>query len=55
MEKMLRNERKKMKEDVAIEVSDVSMHFNMASERVESLKEYFVKAVKRELFLHEFF
>ncbi len=43
-----------MKEDVAIEVSDVSMHFNMASERVESLKEYFVKAVKRELFFNDF-
>ena len=38
----------------AIEVRNVSMHFNMASERIETLKEYFVKALKRELFYDDF-
>ncbi len=43
-----------MKDNNAIEVNNVSMHFNMASERVETLKEYFVKALKRELFYDDF-
>lgn len=43
-----------MKEENAIVVKDVSMHFNMASERVETLKEYFMKFLKHELFFHDF-
>ncbi|MBE6739177.1 MAG: ABC transporter ATP-binding protein [Ruminococcaceae bacterium] len=30
------------------------MHFNMASERLESLKEYFIKLLKRQLFFKDF-
>ena len=41
-------------EDYAIEVNDVSMIFNMASERLDNLKEYFIKLVKHELFFEEF-
>lgn len=38
----------------AIEVNDVSMIFNMASEQLNSLKEYFIKLAKHELFFKEF-
>lgn len=41
-------------EDIAIDVKDVSMVFNMASEQLNSLKEYFIKLVRRELFFKEF-
>ena len=37
-----------------IEVDHVDMVFNMASEQLNSLKEYFIKLVKRELFFREF-
>lgn len=40
--------------EYAIKVSDVSMTFNMAGEQLNSLKEYFLKLVKRELFFKEF-
>ena len=38
----------------AVEIRDVEMHFNMSSERLESLKEYFIKLVKRELHFKDF-
>lgn len=41
-------------EDYAIEVNDVTMVFNMASEQLNSLKEYFIKIAKHELFFEEF-
>ena len=37
-----------------IEIDDVSMIFNIASEQLNSLKEYFIKIAKRELFFKEF-
>lgn len=37
-----------------VEVDNVSMVFNIASERLDSLKEYFLKLVKRELMFKEF-
>ncbi len=40
--------------DYAVKVSDVSMVFNMAGEQLNSLKEYFLKLVKRELYFKEF-
>lgn len=40
--------------DVAIAVDHVSMVFNMASERIQNLKEYFIKIVKHELMFKEF-
>lgn len=43
-----------MSNDVAIKVDHVSMHFNMASEKIESIKEYVIKALKHELFFKDF-
>ena len=40
--------------DYAIEVDHVSMVFNMASEQLNSLKEYFIKLMKHQLFFEEF-
>lgn len=37
-----------------IEVNDVSMRFNLAKERTDSLKEYAVKLLKGQLFFDEF-
>ena len=39
---------------VVVDVNDVSMVFNMASEQLNSLKEYFIKLVRHELFFKEF-
>ncbi len=41
-------------EEYAIEVEDVSMIFNIASEVLTNLKEYFIKVMKHELFFKEF-
>lgn len=38
----------------AIQLEHVSMRFNMSKERVDSIKEYAIKAIKRELFFEEF-
>ena len=37
-----------------ITVDHVSMHFNMSSERLDSLKEYVIKLCKRQLFFEKF-
>ena len=37
-----------------IEVNDVTMKFNMSSEKIDSIKEYFVKLMKHQLFFEEF-
>ena len=37
-----------------IDVKNVSMRFNMSKERVDSMKEYFIKMVKRQLIFEEF-
>ena len=39
--------------EYAIEVNDVTMIFNMASESLTNLKEYFIKLIRRELFFKE--
>ena len=38
-----------------IEVRDVSMRFNMAKERVDNLKEFFIKKAKGTLKFEEFY
>ncbi|MDD3252719.1 MAG: ABC transporter ATP-binding protein [Lachnospiraceae bacterium] len=43
-----------MSEDYAIEVNDVTIRFNMASEKIDNLKEYVIKLVKKELIFQEF-
>lgn len=40
--------------DFMIRVTDATVRFNMASEKVDNLKEYFIKLVKRELMFQEF-
>ena len=36
-------------EDYAIEIDHVTIRFNMASEKVDNLKEYIIKLIKKEL------
>lgn len=43
-----------MDEKNAIEISNVSMTFNMSSEKVDSIKEYFIRLAKKNLFYKEF-
>lgn len=40
--------------EYSIEVNDVSMIFNIASEQLNNLKEYFIKIMRHELFFKEF-
>lgn len=42
------------KNKIAIDVEHVTIRFNLASERIDNLKEYFVKLIKRELMFKEF-
>lgn len=42
-------------ENIAVTVESVSMRFNMAAEKVDSLKEAFIKVMKRELKFKEFY
>lgn len=41
-------------EEYAVQVLDATVRFNMASERIDNLKEYFVKLVQRKLMFQEF-
>lgn len=43
-----------MDDRYAVSVEHVVVRFNMASERIDNLKEYFVKLLKRELMFKEF-
>ena len=40
--------------DIKISVKDVSVRFNLASEKVDNIKEYVIKLVKRQLLFQEF-
>ena len=44
-----------MSNDVCIRVENASVRFNMASEKVDNLKEYAVKLLKHELMFKEFY
>ena len=46
---------KPQKPEVCIRIKNASMRFNIAGEKVDNLKEFFVKFVKRELRFKEFF
>lgn len=41
-------------EDLALRVDHVSMKFNLSSEKIDSLKEYVLKSIKREISYDEF-
>ena len=43
-----------MNNENAVELRDVEMHFNMSKEKLESLKEYFLKLAKRQLMFEDF-
>ena len=40
--------------DNIIEIKDLTIRFNLASEKVDNIKEYFIKLIKRELMFQEF-
>ena len=42
------------KEQIALSVKDVSMKFNLSSEKVDNIKEYVIKMLKKELMYQEF-
>ena len=39
---------------VVIDVDNVTVRFNLATQKIDNLKEYFVKLIKRELMFQEF-
>lgn len=41
-------------EDYIIEVNDLTVRFNLASEKVDNIKEYFIKLIRHELMFQEF-
>lgn len=43
-----------MEENIVINVSGVSVRFNMAAQQVDNLKEYVIRLVKKELMFREF-
>ena len=44
-----------MRDDIAVKVENVSMLFNMPRERVDNLKEFFVKILKKQLKYEKFY
>lgn len=43
-----------MENNVIIKVENVSMKFNLATEKYDNIKEYFIKAMKRQVLYNEF-
>lgn len=43
------------RQPVALKVEHVSMKFNLSSEKVDNIKEYLIKMIKKELMFQEFF
>lgn len=43
-----------MDQKIMIDVNDVTIRFNLANQKVDNLKEYFIKLVKKELMFQEF-
>ena len=43
-----------MNEKIQIDVEHVTIRFNLATEKVDNIKEYFIKLVKRQLLFQEF-
>lgn len=43
-----------MDDKIMVDVKDVTIRFNLANQKVDNLKEYFIKLVKRELMFQEF-
>lgn len=45
---------KELPENIAIEVKDVSVKFDLASEKIDNLKEFMIKFLKRKIKMNEF-
>jgi len=43
-----------IKHDIVIDINHVTVRFNLANQKVDNLKEYFIKLLKRELMFQEF-
>ena len=43
-----------MSEEYVVDVDHLTIRFNMASEKVDNLKEYVIKLIKHELMFQEF-
>lgn len=43
-----------MEQEYVVDIDHLTIRFNLASEKINDLKEYFVKLVKRELMFQEF-
>ena len=43
------------KKDVVIDVDNVTVRFNLASQKIDNLKEYVIKIIKRELMFQQYF
>ncbi|WP_338046004.1 ABC transporter ATP-binding protein [Paenibacillus sacheonensis] len=44
-----------MNDDIAIEISDVTMKYRLMTEKIDSLKNFFIKKVRNEIKYEEFF
>ena len=44
-----------LENNLKVKVEDVTVRFNLAKERVDSIKEYVIKLFKGQLFFQEFF
>lgn len=44
-----------MDTNIAVDVENVTIQFNLANQKVDNLKEYFIKLVKHQLMFQEFF
>ncbi|MCR5335929.1 MAG: ABC transporter ATP-binding protein [Synergistes sp.] len=44
-----------MEDKIMIEVKDASVRFNLANEKIDNLKEYFVRIINRKLVFQEFY
>ena len=42
-------------EETIVKVDNITVRFNIASERIDNMKEYFIKFIRRELMFKEFF
>ena len=42
------------KKSLAMKIENVSMKFNLSSEKVDNIKEYVIKMIKKELMFQEF-
>ena len=43
-----------MEDKIMIDVKDVTIRFNLANQKIDNLKEYFIKLIKKELMFQEF-